>query len=103
MAIYWLTFRLHEEKISGSSYEQRYQALYKAIEHIASSWWIEATSFIAFESDSSISTIAAACKSAIAPTHDVVLLRAMDTKSALLVGKAEDPDIFKLMSYLKKV
>jgi hypothetical protein len=103
MAIYWLTFRLHEEKISGSSYEQRYQALYRAVEKLATKWWGEPTSFIAFESAASISTIATACRAAIAPTHDVVLIRLMDRQSAILVGKAENQDIFKLMPYLKKV
>jgi hypothetical protein len=103
MAVYWLTFRLHEERVSGSSYEQRYQALYKAIETAATKWWTEPTSFVAFESSQNIGSIAKACKQAIAPSHDVVLLRAMDTQSAILIGEADDPDIFKLIPYLKKV
>jgi hypothetical protein len=103
MATYWLTFRLHEEKVSGSSYEQRYKALNDAIDKLSSMWWIEPTSFILFESTQGIDAIAAACKKAIAPTHDVVLLRDLDTKSAVLVGTALDSDVYKLIPYLKKV
>jgi hypothetical protein len=101
MAVFWLTFRLHEAKISGKSYEERYKALYAVIDNVSTQWWIETTSFIAFESAEGISTIAARCKRAIAPSHDVVLIRLMDTKTAYLVGTAEDHTIYQLMPYLK--
>jgi hypothetical protein len=103
MTVYWLTFRLHEEKISGSSYEQRYKALYDAIDKASTKWWTEPTSFVTFESAQAIGTIAAAIKQAIAPTHDVVLLRMMDTQSAMLIGTALDRGIYDLIPYLKNV
>jgi DNA-binding LacI/PurR family transcriptional regulator len=103
MTVYWLTFRLHEDDISGRSYDKRYKALVDAVDKHSTQWWVEPTSFFVFESATMIGSIAAACKAAIAPTHDLVLIRAMDSKSAVIVGKPEDPEIFKLMPYLKKV
>lgn len=103
MTVYWLTFRLHEETMSGRSYEQRYEALYKAVDEHSSKWWLDPTSFIALESQFGIGTIAAACKAAIAPSHDLVLIREMNTKSALLVGHTTSNTIFELMPYLKNL
>jgi hypothetical protein len=101
MAAFWLTFRLHGDKISGSSYEERYDALTTAVDKLSTQWWVEPTSFIAFESTQTIASIAAACKRAVAPTHDLVLIRQMDTQSALLVGQAAGATIYALMPYLK--
>jgi hypothetical protein len=101
MTVFWLTFRLQEEKISGRSYEDRYNALLTAIDKLSAQWWVEPTSFIAFESDHTISGIAADCKRAVAPTRDVVLIRQMDTKAAFLIGQATDATIYALMPYLK--
>jgi hypothetical protein len=66
-------------------------------------WWVEATSFLAFESGAAIMPLVAECKKAIAPSHDVFLMREMDRQSAVICGKNDDQAIFKLMPYLKKV
>ncbi|HEY8037953.1 MAG TPA: hypothetical protein VIF37_20450 [Methylobacter sp.] len=103
MTTYWITFRIADARVGSKSYEDRYNALIEAIDTVATGFWGETTSFIAFSSGKSIDTIAAACKSAIAPTHDLFLIRVMDTKSAIICGKNEDQDIFALMPYLKKL
>jgi hypothetical protein len=102
MTTYWLTFRIHNAAVGGRSYEQRYEALNETIRTNCSKWWKEPTSFIAFESNSTISALIAKCKAAIAPSHDLALIRAMDTKSAMVCGIVKDQDIFALMPYLKK-
>jgi hypothetical protein len=73
------------------------------IEDGATSLWAEPTSFIAFSSEKSISSIANACKDVIAPSHDLFLIRAMNNKSAFICGKNDDQNLFILMPYLKKI
>ena len=103
MTVYWLTFRLENATIGGKTYEARYQALVDTLQKLTTRWWVKPTSFFAFESASSIENIAVACKRAIAPSHDLFLVREMDTKNALICGNNDDADIFALMPYLKKV
>jgi hypothetical protein len=103
MSVYWLTFRIHEATIGGRSYEARYEMLNDVIDDLASVTWKDPTSFIVFESGTGIGAIMSKCKSAIAPSHDLVLIREMDKQSALTAGLIEDPDIFKMITYLKKV
>ena len=97
---YWLTFRIDEHTINGKSYNERYTALYAAIQTRATRWWLDPTSFIAFESDSSIDQLCTALKGALAASHDMFLLREIDRKEARLFGKQKDPDIKILMPYL---
>lgn len=83
--------------------ETRYRDLTEEIRTNCSKWWTEPTSFIAFESSQSIETLMAKFKAKISPSHDLILMREMDTKSALITGQVQDQDIFELMPYLKKV
>lgn len=101
MAVHWLTFRIDTRTIGNRTYDNRRTALYQAVADNTSKWWIEPTSFLAFESSNDIRTIASACKAAIAPAYDVFLIREMDAKSALICGKVEESAIFELMPYLK--
>ncbi|MEA2861366.1 MAG: hypothetical protein QOC72_3405 [Methylobacteriaceae bacterium] len=103
MAVFWITFRLEDSGTMKPSYEQRYKALMDAIEECATQWWLDPTSFIAFESGMSAEGIATVAKTAINPAHDMFLLRNMDVKDAVICGKTTDQDIFKLIPYLKKV
>lgn len=103
MTTYWITFRIADARVGTKTYEDRYNAFIEVIRSTATSWWAEPTSFIAFSSEKSIEGIATACKAAIATTHDLFLIRVMDTKSAIICGKNEDQDIFTLMPYLKKI
>jgi hypothetical protein len=100
VSTYWLTFRIHED----STYEKRRDALYDAISKLTPEWWVEPTSFVAFESQSDIDTIAARAKSAIHPNTDLVLIGMTDFKSARLVGKSDDfQTLLKLVPFVKRV
>ena len=55
--------------------------------------WFETTSFIAFESISSIDGLAYKFKATIAPSKDLFLLRLMDLRSARLCGRFYDQTI----------
>jgi hypothetical protein len=88
---------------SGRTYEHRYMHLTETIRVNCTQWWVEATSFLAFESGAAIMPLVAECKKAIAPSHDVFLMREMDRQSAVICGKNDGQAIFKLMPYLKKV
>jgi hypothetical protein len=101
MATFWLTFRIENRTVGGRSYDQRRDALYEAIRQHTKKWWLKPTSFVAFESTQSIDAIADACRVAIAESHDLFLIREMDTKSAIICGNNDDRDIYILMPYLK--
>ncbi len=103
MATYWMTFRLADDAAKRPRYEDRYRALTDAIDKRSSRWWVEATSFILFEFNDNIDTLGAACKAAVNPAWDVVVIRELDKKSAVVVGKAQDQDLFVLMPYAKKL
>ncbi|MET4067046.1 16S rRNA C1402 (ribose-2'-O) methylase RsmI [Bradyrhizobium sp. S3.2.6] len=102
MTVYWLTFRIHEATVGGRTYEKRYEALNDAVRTNCTQWWKDPTSFIAFESASTIKSLINALAGAVAESHDMFLIREMDTKSAGIYGKIVDQDIFKLMPYLQK-
>jgi hypothetical protein len=102
MTTYWLTCRLADKVIGGRSWGDRYNALRDSINGASTKWWIEPTSFYAFESQHSIETLAAHFKKAIAPSEDMFLMRKIDTKDAVICGKVEDQDTFQLMPYLVK-
>ena len=101
MTKYWITYRLHYGNAGGQSYEQRYKALTTAVKDLGNSRWEEPTSFYALESEHAIEPIAAHLKKAINTTHDLVLIRKLDTQDALVVGTVSDFTIFSLMPYLK--
>lgn len=101
MAAFWLTFRIENRVVGGRTYDERRQALYDAIQQRTTKWWLKPTSFIAFESSHSLGAIAAASKLAIAPSHDLFLMREMDTQNAIICGSNDDGDIYQLMPYLK--
>lgn len=100
MTTYWLTFRIHAD----GTYQRRYDALRSAVsDNCTSPWWVEPTSFMLFESEADIDTLAAAIADAISVQTDMVLLRVADAKTARIIGEPEDPDLFKLMPYVKKL
>jgi hypothetical protein len=100
---FWLTFRLDDRAAVKPTYSERYKALQDAIKDVSTAlWWKEPTSFVAFESELDIDGIVAILKKAIHTSHDVVLVREMNSKTARVCGAVADQDIFKLMPYLKK-
>jgi hypothetical protein len=103
MAIYWITFHIEDEVVRNKNWNDRYNALIAAIDRNSTRWWFETTSFIAFESISSIDGLAYKFKAAIAPSKDLFLLRLMDSRSARICGRFTDQTIFKVMPYLEVV
>ena len=100
MATYWLTFRIHD---TGNP-DARRDALYEAIGKVTSEWWVEPTSFIAFDSGSDIDSLAAKAKSVINTNVDLVLIGMTDYKSARLVGSSDDfKTLLKLFPFVKRV
>ena len=71
MTVYWITFRISEQTISGRTYEDRYTQLTETIRINCTQWWVETTSFLAFESAAAMTPLVAECKKAIAPSHDL--------------------------------
>jgi hypothetical protein len=103
MTTYWLAFRIEAKTVGNRSWEDRYNALIAAIERNSTQRWFETTSFIAFESISSIDGLAYKLKGAIAPSKDMFLLRVMDARTARLCGRFDDQTIFKVMPYLEVI
>lgn len=103
MATYWITFRIADVTVAGRSYEDRYNALVKIVTDTSPKWWGQTTSYLAFTSDQSIGSIATKFKAAVAPSHDLFLLREMDKQSARICGKNDDRDIYDLMPYLQSI
>jgi len=98
---YWLTFRLDMSVVNRRSYDDRYQALTKTIRANSRTTWCEPTSFIAFDSSQQVLPMARALQRAIEPKADLFVLRCMDEPIAYLCGANRDPNIFKLMPYIR--
>lgn len=103
MTVHWLTYRIADRRVAGRTYEDRYLALEDAIRARSTKWWLDPTSFILFESAEAALDIARACREAIAPSHDMFLMRVLDRQLAYICGAIEDDDVFKLIPYLKKL
>ena len=101
MSAFWITFCIADARVGSRDYRERYCALVDTLRADSLFWWDEPTSYVAFESNFTIQEIAKRCKSAIAPTHDLFLIREMDKQAALICGKNSNQDIYKLMPYLK--
>ena len=97
MSVFWLTFRLHEQTTSKGSYEERYDALVAKLQELSTLTWANTTSFVVFESASSIAALGQAFKGAVDPKVDLFLMRAMERKQAVICGSNDDPDIYDLM------
>lgn len=100
METYWFSFHIEND----STYQQRYDRLIESIrDKLNGKWWLETTSFIIFQSNSNIDTIALAVKAAFNPNKDIAVIGMSDYKSARLIGASKDPDIYDLMPFIKKV
>jgi hypothetical protein len=103
MATYWMTFRIDDEIVRGKDWKERYNALISAIDRNSTKSWFETTSFVAFESLSSLDGLAYKFKAIIAPSCDMFLLTEMHSRSARLCGRITDQAIFDLMPFLEAV
>lgn len=97
MAIFWISFRIAKKVSGGKTYQQRYEGLENTISEISTLEWKETTSFIVFESGSSLTAIAGRLKREISPKDDLFIIRKMDAKDAIVCGDVEDDDIYHLM------
>ena len=86
----------------NDKYDKRYSAFQAAINEHSDRRWEEATSFIAFPSESSIGEIAKSCYAALT-ADDLFLIRSMDAPRAWIYGNITDRDIFAFMPYLKEI
>ena len=98
MKTYWITFRLKQD----ATYEERYNRLYEAVRQLADgNHWVEPTSFIAFESDKSVTTLAREFAAVISLSKDVILLSAFEFKICRIIGHLEDRDILQMVPFAK--
>lgn len=101
MTTYWVSFRIAKT----GDYQSRYDALHESVQEVIhpGQWWMETTSFYIFESAKGADGIATHLKSAINPTHDLVLLGSMDKKICRVIGKNPDDDIYEIVDFAKPV
>jgi hypothetical protein len=101
---FWLSFRITDNVKTQRSFDRRYEDIIQVISrHISGEYWEESSSFIIFESRSTIDQIVHDAKIAVDPRYDLFLIRRLDVKQARICGKTTDENIYKMMPYLKKV
>ena len=109
MPAYWLSFRIADAIAFQGTYDDRYSALVSAAAGGSARFWVETTSFIAFDSPEALEPLASRLKQTIDPTKDLFLLKRMNAPGGIICGNNEDDSIFKLMagengqSYLKNL
>lgn len=101
MNIYGISFRLEDGDVNGRSRDARYDALQAAILDGTTNFWDQTSSFFVIETRRSIDEITRKCKQAIEPSTDLVLVRELAGSPTRISGNNRDPDIFKLMPYIK--
>lgn len=101
MAVMWISFRIADVTVAGKSYDDRLNALIEALQGVGTQWWDQTTSFIVVETANTVGDVAGRIKAALAPSVDLALIRAMDSKDARIIGNNADDDIYVIMPYLK--
>lgn len=99
MAVYWLTFRIHQD--AGAT--TRRDKLEGLIGSSTPKWWREPTSFILFESERDIDSLARSIKAQIDPKVDLVLIGMPFVKAARIIGRNDDPDIHAMIPFVTEV
>lgn len=99
MAVYWLSFRIHDD----AGYEAAYKSLITAVEKaVQGKWWYDTTSFYVFSSDLAIGELSSRLKEAIRPDLDLVVLGMPEYMDGRVIGANHDADIFELISFMEK-
>jgi hypothetical protein len=98
MAIFAITFRIHDD----SSYHDRYQSVVDAIKTVAAqgnNFWDEPTSFFLIESSKNSEGIAAEIdqNSDFAASKDLLLVINLSRKGYKAIGLVRDNDLHELM------
>jgi hypothetical protein len=94
MAIFTITFRIHQD----SGYSDRYNSTVDAIKKVChGDYWDEPTSFFLFENPSSSAKIAeyVVANSEFAPDRDVLLVTNLTQKACAPAGKVKKPQTLK--------
>lgn len=103
MTKFWGTFRIEERTIGTRTAAQRRADLYKVIGDRSTSWWLEPTSFMLFESTFTIDQLMAAAYAAIAPTADLFVVRHLGVAEARAIGRIENEKLLvQFMPYIKR-
>lgn len=105
MPNFTVSFRISDKTVAGRDYNDRYKALTDALTSAGSGtsrFWAEASSFFAIQTTKSIDDVITACRKAIAPADDIVLVLDADNQSGRVLGKNDDPDLFDIIAYVRK-
>jgi hypothetical protein len=94
MSVYWLTFRLEDDK--------RYGLLLDVVDRVSESWWTEPSSFFLFDSGGDIDSIARRVSSVVDTAKDTVLIGMIDSRTARVIGTVTDKTLFHLMPFVLK-
>ncbi|SRR6266851_1581884 len=98
MALFAITFRVHED----ATYEERYESLVDAIKGLAEGngrYWDEPTSFFLITSSQTASNLAAGIQnlSALSQITDLVLIINLSERQYAILGAYADSDFHTLM------
>lgn len=89
--VYWLSFRIASDVKTERPFHRRYDDLIKVISrHVSGEYWEESSSFIVFESLSTIDQIARDAKIAVDPRYDLFLIRRLDVKQSRICGRGNE-------------
>lgn len=92
MAIFDLTFRIHED----ASYSERYESVVEAIKRCCHGpYWDQTTSYFLFDNPASAEAIAEWIdqNSKFAPSKDVLLVTNLSTKSYKAIGSIQNRNV----------
>ena len=100
VAHFWISYRIH----SDSTYEERYDALRGAISDAAIREWNETTSFHLIASKMDIDKLGEKLKKTIKTDRDRIVIRRLNAKVAVYIGKFNDLDELKFfMPYAYRI
>lgn len=99
MAVLMVSFRIEE---FGDDIARR-RSLCAAIESIGTRHWKDTTSFYLLESERDPKNVAKILEEYIDTDRDILLIRSMENKSAVVTGRVVDSDLFELMPYCKQL
>ena len=97
MAATWISFRIAHR----GNYDERYTNLMDTLKSLGGRYWDDTTSFVVVDTELSVQSVMDRIRGDVDSVYDLVLVRRMDNKDALILGIVEDDDIFELMPYLK--
>lgn len=99
MAVYWISFRLEDD----ATYSERRDALYDVVSRRVKQWWVDTTSFIVADIETSIDSLASEFKKVATSKGDLVLIGMPGFKDGRITGGSFDQYILQLVPFIKKV